>query len=781
MTVTPLWVTDPHPPARKTYRALYLRGTTQIDREVVSARAEVSALGWYRFFINGVDMTGSALVPRWTPFDHYVEYQEYDITEHLIAGLNVLAMAVGDGRFRGRNGALNHQAVYGDRLAGWARVTIRYADGTESVITTDRSWLAGPGRIGATDPKFGEHADLRITDADWLTDDTAPARLAPCAVLDTARTLIPEEVARVQDVARLTPASIVRTPSGKQLVDFGQNAAGVVRIRLRGKAGTVVTLTHSEVVGKDGELDTQYLALLPIGKQWTQTDHVTLDGSETWWQPWFTIHGFRYVEVDGIGHDLSPDDIEYVVLSSAVTETGEFACSDPRLTKLYENVRWSFRSNFTDTPTDCPTRERSGWTGDLQVFTTTAAMYGDVRDYLSRYLRNLAAEQLDDGRIPMFIPAESSAFSGGFPGFFRFLSSSTGWGDASVLVPWDLYRYYGDTDVLARAYPAAERWIGFLLTRADTKPRRQRGRRGTVDPRDERYIVDQGWDFGEWLRPGEDFLGSAMDSLRRSAPVVATAYLEHSARLLSRIAGILDKTDDAARYAMLADNVRRAWRAAFIGSDGTIGLDRQDDYVRAISFGLLDDSEKPAAAARLDRLVRDAGYHLGTGFLSTGALLDVLVDHGYSDTAYRVLRQDSGPSWLQQIDRGATTIWETWEGYTKKGAAKASHNHYSFGVCARFLVERVAGIRPGAAGYRHILLSPGIDSGLDHAKATVGTPHGPATISWVRTGASIEVTTTIPAGSTATLALAGTQYEIAEGNSTTTITVNDDERPRINA
>ncbi|MFI8632330.1 family 78 glycoside hydrolase catalytic domain [Microbacterium sp. NPDC077663] len=770
------WITNSHHPGKKNFTALYLRGAVRVDREVASASAEVSALGWYRFFVNGADLTGPALVPRWTPFDEYVEYQEYDVTEHLRSGENVLAIAVGDGRFRGRNGALNHQAVYGDRLAGWARVTIRYTDGTEDTVITDGSWLAGTGRIGATDPKHGENADLRIPDADWLAGEEAPARLKPCEVLRAPRTLIPEEVARVEQIARISPVSIARTPAGKQLVDFGQNAAGVVRIRLRGPVGRAVRLTHSEVVGRDGEIDTQYLALLPVGKQWTQTDTVVLDGTDTWWQPWFTIHGFRYVEVDGLDEALTPDDIEFVVLSTALEETGSFSCSDPRLEKLFENVRWGLRSNFTDTPTDCPTRERSGWTGDLQVFTSTAAVYADVSAYLGRYLRNLAAEQLEDGRVPMIIPAEASAFSGGFPSAFRFFSSSAGWGDASVLVPWDLYRYYGEPAVLEQGYQAAARWIEFLLGRGEKTRRKKRGRRGAVPSSLERFIVDHGWDFGEWLRPGEDFLGSAMDSLRRSAPVVATAYLEHSARLLSQIATILDRPDDSARYRELADNVRLAWRAAFFGPDGRIGLDRQDDYVRAIAFDLLDEAEKPAAAARLAEVVKDAGYHLGTGFLSTGALLDVLVDHEHADTAYRVLFQDTSPSWLYQVDHGATTVWETWEGHDKKGNAKASHNHYSFGTVARFLVERVAGIRPAEPGYRHILLEPGLTSGLTHASATVGTPHGPASISWASTDAGLEITANVPDGATATLIVGDHHHDLADGKST--ITVPTSERTR---
>lgn len=755
----PSWITGPRPRSAKEFRALYLRRGLLLEKTVKAARARVSALGWYRFFVSGADMTGPALVPRWTPFDRYVEYQEYDVTEALVRGINVLAMAIGDGRFRGRNGAINHRAVYGDRLAGWVQVEIDYADGTREVVDSNEDWSAGTGRIIESDPKFGEAVDLRISDSDWLTSDVAPPRFGAVEVLPQPRPMIPEDAPRVQEVTRLSPTSITRAPSGRQLVDFGQNAAGVVRIRLSGPVGTQVVLTYSEVAGEDGEIDTKYLALLPVGKGWSQTDRVTLDGGEHWWQPWFTIHGFRFVEVAGLGYDLGPDDIEYVVLSTALHEEGAFVCSHSGLSKLYENVRWSLRSNFTDTPTDCPTRERSGWTGDLQTFAATAAVYADVFDYLRRYLRNLAAEQLEDGRVPVFIPSESSSFSGGMSWPFRYFAQATGWGDAAVLVPWDLYTYYGDRTVLEEAYPAAVKWVTFLMSRAARRCKGKSRGRGAVSPHLEEYIVDSGFDFGEWLRPGETFPGSMIDALTRSGPVVATAYLEHSCRLMSRIADVLGKADDAAHYECRADLVRQAWREAFVGAGGRVGLDRQDDYVRALSFGLLDTHEKNQALTRLTQLIDAADHHLGTGFLSTGMLMHVLADHGREDIAYRILLQDTSPSWLYQVKQGATTTWEKWEGCDRKGNPTASQNHYSFGTVARFLVERLAGIAPSEPGYRRIDLRPGLGSGLDSASATVGTPHGTASISWRKQFAEVEIGAFVPEGTSARLHVAGSSTQ----------------------
>ena len=671
-------------------RALCLRGTVDLQADVTAGRAYVSALGWYRFFVNGQDLSGPALVPRWTPFDSEVEYQVYDVTRALRKGTNVLALVVGDGRFRGRLGLAARRAVYGDRLAGLVQAHLELVDGTQAVLTTDGTWLAGCNRILASDPMYGERADLRLDDQEWLVAPTAPARFAPVHVLPSERTLVAEDVGRVTEVQRLPALSVTRSPSGRQVVDFGQNIAGVARIRLSGPCGTTVRLTYSELLGPDGELAVDYLRFLRFGR-WHQRDEVILNGSEMWYQPWFTIHGFRYLEVAGLPRELAVADVEAVVLSSDLPEPGTFACSDDRLNRLHANIAWSLRSNFTDTPTDCPTRERSGWTGDIQSFAPTAALFADVQAYLRRFLHNLSLEQRPDGTVPPFIPAETSPSNGGTPALVRLASTSTGWGDSAVLVPWTLYQYYGDEWILRSQYSTMAAWVDQLRRRAlEHRGWIRRLRRQHLGSM-ERYIVDTGWHWGEWLRPGENFIVSAADSLLRTRPAVATAYLEHSARRMADIAAVLNRRQDEDRFRHLADAVRTAWRAAFLHPGGRIGADRQDDYVRALAFGFLELDEQQGAVARLVKLIEHAGHHLGTGVLSTPLLLPTLADHGRADVAWRLLLQTSSPSWLYQVEHGATTTWETWEGYDSKGRPVASHNHYAFGTVARFLVEYVAG------------------------------------------------------------------------------------------
>lgn len=763
------WITGPAPTSTEDYRVLYLRSAIDLSAPVIRGRAYVSALGWYRFLVNGIDFTGTALVPRWTPFHDYVEHQVYDVTAAFRPGPNVAAIAVGDGRFRGRLGGTEHQAVYGRRLAGLAQLHLELADGTTVSWVTDGRWQAGTGRIITSDPKFGECVDLRVPEEDWLTAAGAPGRFAPAAVLVRHRRLIAERVAPVREVDRLPARSVTRAPSGKQIVDFGQNFAGVTRIRLAGRSGDTVRLTHSEVLGPDGELDTDYLHMLPA-KSHPQCDEVILNGENNWWQPWFTIHGFRYVEIDGLHRDLDESDVEAVVLSSDLSGAGDFDCSEPRLNQLRHNVAWSLRSNFLDTPTDCPTRERSGWTGDIQVFAPTATTYVDVQAYLHRYLRNLATEQLPDGRVPMFIPSETSPTSPPHrTKLMQVAATSVGWGDAAVMLPWTLYRYYGDRHILQRQYPSMTAWVEQMARRARTKRSSRRRLRGRSDAQVDPYLLDTGFHFGEWLRPGANGWNTLHD-LALHTPVVATAYLEHSARTLADTAAVLGRDSDATRHRDLADRTRHAWRTAFLHPDGRIGTDRQDDYVRALAFNLLDEHERSAAVERLVHLIEAADGHLGTGFLSTSMLLPVLVDGGRPDVAWRLLLQDTNPSWLAQVDRGATTVWETWEGYDANSRPTGSHNHYAFGAVAGFLTEHVAGLRPIEPGYRVIDVRPLIGGGLTHAKATVQTPYGPAASSWTRDGEVVDLTVTIPPGAMARVHTGDRIHDIGCGTATFTWT-----------
>jgi alpha-L-rhamnosidase len=738
-------------------KVLYLSSSLHLAREPVRGRAYATACGWYKLFINQNNVTGTALVPRWTPFDRFTEYQTYDIAKYLRSGENVISIVVADGRFRGQIGVTEGRCLYGDRLSGLVQLEVNTDDGKTVTHCTDETWRSGKGSIVRSDPVWGEHTDFRISD-DWRENRNAlPYSLAEKVPVATEK-LIAEEVERVEEVMRLPPSTVLRAPSGAQLIDFGQNFAGIMSIRLRGRAGSRISITYSEVLSDDKELDIDYLKL-PIVPHIVQRDVITLGHDAAEFQPWFSIHGFRYAEVRGLDYELSPSEVEGIVLATNFPITGSFTCSDARLNKLYQNVVWSARSNFTDTPTDCPTRERMGWTGDIQVFSSTATLLFDSQNFLRRYLRCMAAEQHADGTIPPYIPSGASQFSS--PSLMtRMFSGSTGWGDASTMVPWALYQHYDDKVVLSRQYNSMKSWVNSLECRAREKMSWRRwflAKFGAGCGDLEQYILDTGFSYGEWLRAGSGILTIIKEALLPSA-AISTAYLAHSAHLLSKIADILGKQEDAKHYLSLSEKTTEAWRVAFIRRDGSrIAGDHQDDYLRALAFNLVELEQERAALERLVECIAEAGYHLGTGFMSTGLLLPILARHGRADIAYRLLMQDTVPSWLYPVQKNATTVWETWEGYDGKGNAKMSHNHYAFGTVASWMHECVAGLKAVEPGYRKIKVEPLFGGGLTHAQASLETPLGFARSAWrldKGTG-TVKLNVVIPPCATAEVVLAG--------------------------
>ncbi|WP_312168491.1 family 78 glycoside hydrolase catalytic domain [Microbacterium sp.] len=756
------WIAEPPRSKGSDRRTQYFRREIQVAAPVRRARAYVSALGWYRLYINGTDQTGPDLVPRWTSLDDIVEYQVYDVTDSLVEGSNVLGVVVAEGRYRGALGTFNKIETYGDRLATIVQVEIEYADGTTRTVGSDTSWTVGTGRILIADPKWGERIDAGVPEIDWNASDD-PQGFGPAHPLPRhSRRLVAEEVERVTRVGTYA-ATISTTPSGAQLLDFGQNFNGYASIRLTGTAGSTVVVRYSEVLTPEGELEMDYLEYAS-SKDWFQRDEIILGDEEFEYTPSFTIRGFRYVTVEGLDVDLADDDVVGIEISTPLAVTGEFHASDPRLEQMARTTMASLRANFSDTATDCPTRERTGWTGDVQVFAPTAAIMVDSDAFLRRYLRNLALEQDPDGRVPNWIPSETSDFSWSVRDrALKFVRSSVGWGDAAVLVPWTLYQYYGDEEVLRRQWHSAKAWVEQLERRARRSglSRRFGARVGAL----EKYIVDTGYHYGEWLRPGENASGTFRDNVLRPPAALATAYYALSSGVLAQIADVLGDRVEAVRWKRVSSRAREAWRAAFVTDGGRrIGDDRQDDYVRALTFDLLPPGHRAAAASRLAELVVEAGDHLGTGFLSTPLLLQALSENGHADVAYRVLLQETAPSWLGQLDRGATTWWETWEGYEDNGHAKVSHDHYTFGSVTRWLHEHVAGLRPLEPGYRRFLVAPVIGGGLTSASSAVETPFGRAAASWrLDDSGVIHLTVMVPPGTTATIRLVGREKELAAG------------------
>ena len=711
----------------RTGTPVHLATTFTVPVQTVRARVYATALGWMRLFVDGVDLTDGVVAPGFTPYDDEVEYLTFNL-DGLSAGDHSLDIVVADGRFRGALGIHGVREVYGDRIGALAQLEFELADGSVERVGTGPTWTGGHGPRTFADPKDGETIDLTRAERGHTEKFTIPSEVVVLA--SHPRTVVAPYADPLRQVRTLDPQTITTQSDGSVLVDFGQNIAGVVRVRTAAAAGTRLSIQHGEDLGPDGRLEWEHLDRQGEKRsdrpRRFQRDEIIADGHDHWVQPWFTLHGFRYVEVSGLPDPSALGDIQAVVMSAVEVDHEGFASSDERLNRLYSNAMWSMTGNFLDTPTDCPQRERGGFTGDIQIFAPTATAVADVTGYLTRYLRSLRIDQLDDGRVPMIVPKEYSEFSGPPKGMTVKASGSVGWGDAAVLLPWSVYEATGDVQILRDQLPSMIAWVEYL--------RRGGARKGFI--------------WGEWIRAGESsMLGAARDnSVNRKN--IGLAYLAHSARLLSDIARIVGNADQADEYAAVSREATASWRRTAVRRGGhRVGTDRQDDYVRALAFDLLTPSQRTRAAARLAALVERTG-HIGTGFLSTALLLPTLASVGRRDLAYRLLLQETPPSWLGQVAQGATTIWENWEEPGRKGRRVGSSNHYAFGSVASWLISGVVGLSSETPGRHRVRFAPRPGGGLTHARASLQTEFGPVVAGWETDGRQLVVRAEVPVGVT---------------------------------
>ncbi|GAA2215952.1 glycoside hydrolase family 78 protein [Nonomuraea monospora] len=722
--------------------ALLLRRDFTLHGPIARARLYITAHGLYEAELNGRTIGDDVLAPGWTSYHHRLPYRTHDVTALLREGPNTLAATLADGWYRGRT--FDRTNLYGARTALIAQLEITHPDGTTTVVTTDGEWRCATGPITATGLYDGEKHDARLhpqgwsepgfDDREWLPADTLPH--------DPALLVAPTGPP-VRRTETLAPKEVLTSPSGKTILDFGQNLAGRLRIRVQGPAGHTVSLRHAEVL-EQGEL-----ALRPL-RGAAALDEYTLRGDpgpETW-EPRFTTHGFRYAQLGNWPGELRPGDVVAVVCHTDLRATGTFECSDPLLNRLHDNVRWSMRGNYVGLPTDCPQRdERVGWTGDLQVFAPAAAFLYDCAGPLSSWLADLAADQGAHGTVPPFVPwPPRYAAEHADPAW---AGPAAAWGDAAVLVPWTLYQRTGDLGLLESQYASMQAWVEQIATLT----------RG--------HLWDEGFQYGDWLDPAAppDQPGRA----RTDPALVATAYHARSATVLAETAALLGRPGDAARYAELAENVRAAFRREFVTPSGRLACDTQTAYALALSFDLVEQRER--AGRRLVELVEADGHRIGTGFVGTPLICDALCSAGAYDTAYELLTQRECPSWLYPVTMGATTVWERWDSLLPDGTVNpgemTSFNHYALGAVADFLHRTVAGLAPAAPGYRRLLVRPRPGGGLTHARARHDTPYGPAAVSWSSDGETLTVTAIVPPGTTALVDLPNlAEREVAAGTHT---------------
>jgi alpha-L-rhamnosidase len=722
-------------------RSSLVRRGFSVGDGLVSARLYATAHGLYEAEINGTRVGDDTLSPGWTVYPKRLRYYTYDVTELLEPGDNAIGAWLGDGWYRGRLGWRGgFRNLFGDDLSFLAQLELTYADGRRETVATDAGWKASPSPILRSGIYDGEDYDARLELQGWSRPAFADDSWSAVAVRDRdPATLVAPTAPPVRCTEELRPVAVLTSPSGARILDFGQNLVGRIRLRVEGPAGATVRIRTAEVL-QDGEVYTRPL------RGARSTDHYTLagrDGGEVW-EPRFTFHGFRYAEIDGWPGDVeaaaAAGDLVARVYHTDLARTGWFDSSDPLVNRLHENVVWGMRGNFVDIPTDCPQRdERVGWTGDIQVFAPTASFLYDASGMLSGWLRDVAAEQLPDGTVPWYVPVIPSHK------VWTPIRPGAAWGDVAALTPWTLYERFGDTGVLATQFDSARRWVDLVASLAG--PDR---------------LWNTGFQLGDWLDPAAP--PQDPSDARTDRYLVATAYFARSARTVARMAGVLGRAEDEAAYLRLADEVDAAFAAAYVLPDGRMTSDAQTAYALAIAFDLIPDAaRREAAGERLAELVREAENRIATGFVGTPLVSDALTRTGHLDGAYDLLLEQGCPSWLYQVVMGATTVWERWDSMLPDGnvnpGTMTSFNHYALGAVADWLHRVVAGLAPGAPGYRVVHFAPQPGGGLTSASAQHITPYGKASIAWQVHEDRLVVELRVPVGATGVLDLPGLPSE----------------------
>jgi alpha-L-rhamnosidase len=691
----------------------YLRKSFALKSPVQRAVLYATALGLYELRLNGQRVGDHVLAPDWTDYRKRVRYQAYDVTALLKKGDNAMAASLADGWFSGKIGNGANQ-FFGKVPAMLAQLEVTYADGRTERITTDSSWKSHASPILASDFMLGEDYDARLEVKGWDQPGLDESKWVPATVRDeSARRLEAQVMEPVRQICEIKPKTVSEPKPGCWVYDLGQNMVGVVRLKVSAPAGTKVKLRHAEMLNPDGTIYTRNLRGAP------SVDHYTCKGGgvETW-QPLFTFHGFQYVEITGLTGKPTLDAVTGIVIASDTSQTGEFTCSDARINQLQSNIVWGQRGNYVSVPTDCPQRdERLGWMGDAQVFIRTATYNADVAAFFTKWMVDVEDGQSPEGSFADVNPNTMGAHS------------VPAWGDAGVICPWILYETYGDKRLLERHLPAMTKWVEYLRAHS-TNLIRDKAR---------------GNDYGDWLSIGAD----------TPKELIGTAYFAYSTRLVARSYEALGRMEEARKYEQLFQDIKAAFNKRYVSPDGRIRGNTQCVYLMALKFDLLSADLRLKAAQYLEEDIKAKGNHLSTGFVGVSYLLPVLTQMDKSDTAYRLLLQDTFPSWLFSVKHGATTIWERWDGWTpEKGfqdPGMNSFNHYSLGSCGEYLFGYVGGIRPASPGYKTILIDPVIGDGLSWAKTRYDSIHGRIATSWKREGKRLALEVVIPANTTATV------------------------------
>ena len=708
--------------------------------ELGNARLYITAHGIYDAYINGRRVGNFILAPGTSQYDKRLQYQCCDVSGLLKKGTNEIVVSVGDGWWRGDTGYAGKRNSFGTDVAILCQLEID----KKVVLISDHNWEASQnGPLGWNDLMQGEHYDAgkeNITDWHAVTEKEFGYHNLMCS---NSFDVVEKECFQ---------GRFIETPKEELVIDFGQNIAGYVEFGFYAKEGQTITIYHGECLDQNGCF-TQENFQVPAHKVMQCVEYTCKDGFN-YYKPSKAILGFRYIQIQ-TDIPVKETDFTAIAVYSDMPQTGTFECGHEGINRLYSNAVWSMKGNFLEIPTDCPTRERSGFTGDAQVFVNTGMYFMDCYPVYRKFLNEVRSVQESNGCVRQIAPAaEGHSFDG-----------SAGWSDAIDLIPWRMYLRYDNEDILEDNYEAIKKWLLFSLERAKND---NPGRVKSEKEKYHRYLLDTGYHWGEWIEPDwNGFVGCddpgggyLRDIYEHGAPEVCTAHLSYGCYIAAEIAGLLGKEEDRNFFCEMRRLTGMAYREACI-EKGRPKDKRQCDYVHAIMFDMISEEEKQTICDELNEMIIQNGYHLNTGFLSTYELLRVLTDYGHADTAYQLLFQDTCPSWLYQIEYGATTIWESWDGMKKGHEPKDSMNHYSFGTFAGWLMDRAAGITVRG---QKIKIQPYPDRRLGYIKASYDSPLGKIDSSWEYRDEIFKLTVTIPANTEADVIMPdGERYKVGQG------------------
>ena len=734
------WIT-----ASDTILPAYFRKLQTITKQIRKATAYITSHGIYEAYINGKRIGNYQLTPGWTSYHKRLQYQAYDVTPLLQKGKNMFAATVSPGWYSGgmNTGNPKNRYKYGNDISLLMQINIEYADGTKSHIVTNGSWeccVAGEDHsIKAAGITFaniydGQTIDARNIDHSWTTIHPQSIWKRKAKITNIPKDQIVATVNEpVKAYSPIKAKTFFVTPKGEKVIDFGQNIVGWERVKLSGKKGDQIQITHAEVLDKDGNFYTENM------RSAKTTSLFILNGKEQEiFEPRHTFYGFRYIRVEGLEGELNLDDFEAIPICSGFERIGTFSSSNPVINQLQHNIEWGFWDNFVDVPTDCPQRdERLGWTGDAQVFFRTASFLGRVDKFFNKWLADLKVDQRSDGRVPRIIPDT-------YNGDYR--TAATGWADAATIVPWNHYMAYGQIQILEQQYDSMKGWVDYMISQS----------------KDRRWLWNNGSHYGDWL-----FYSLSNDpggqSAVTSSHLVAQCFFANSADIMSRTAKLLGKQEDADYYANIASKVRKAYMDEYVTPNGLISSDTQTAYVLALQFQMLPEHLRAQAVNRLVENIKRYGNHITTGFLGTSYICNVLTENGKSDIAYKLLLQETCPSWIYSVKKGATTIWERWNSIQPDGSiidGMNSFNHYSYGAIGDWLYRSAVGIREAAPGFKKIIIQPHPGGGFTYMQASTSTPYGKVSAKWTAEAAILKtLEVEIPVNTTAEIQVPASSIE----------------------